>query len=53
VVEPRAGQTISHRDNNSEIFDKPEQNEVEYFFDLLVLMIDSELEVNEIELANN
>ena len=33
--------------------DKLMQNEVEDFFDLLVLMIDSELEVDEIALANN
>ena len=33
--------------------DKLEQNEVEDFVNLLVLMIDSELEVDEIDLSNN
>ena len=33
--------------------DKLKQNEVDDFFDLFVLMIDGELEVDEIELANN
>ena len=33
--------------------DKLEQNQVEDFFDLLVLVIDSELEFDEIELSNN